>query len=59
MVIDSYLIRKVILSPYATAQGAMVSPAFLKKLSSIIDKSHKPVLLWVFNTPAPQMAGIR
>lgn len=27
----------------------MVSPAFLKKLSSIIDNSEKPVLLWVYD----------
>ena len=28
---------------------AMVSPAFFEKLSSIIDKSNKPILLWIYN----------
>lgn len=26
----------------------MVSPSFLKKISSLIDKSNKPILLWVY-----------
>ena len=45
--------------PICNSSGCpMVSPAFLNKLSSIIDKSNKPVLLWVYDTPAPQMTGI-
>lgn len=36
--------------PICNSSGCpMVSIAFLKKLSSIIDKSEKPVLLWVYN----------
>jgi hypothetical protein len=29
----------------------MVSPAYMKKLSAVIDKSAKPVLLWIYDTP--------
>lgn len=36
--------------PICNSRGCpMVSPGFLNQLSSIIDKSKKPVLLWVFN----------
>ena len=35
----------------------MVSTAFLKKLSAILDKSNRSILLWVYNTPSPA-AGI-
>jgi hypothetical protein len=35
-----------------------VSPAFLKAVSSIIDQSRKPVLLWIYYTPAPQLTSI-
>ena len=45
--------------PICNSSGCpMVSPTFLKQLSSIIDKSNKPVLLWLYNTPAPQIAKI-
>ena len=33
----------------------MVSFSFLDKLSSVIDKSPKPVLLWVYDGPSPPM----
>jgi hypothetical protein len=45
--------------PICNSSGCpMVSLAFLKKLSSIIDQSGKPVLLWIYYTPAPQLTSI-
>jgi hypothetical protein len=36
--------------PICNSRGCpMVTPAFLKQLEQIIDKSDKPVLLWIFN----------
>lgn len=36
--------------PICNSRGCpMVSPAFLKQLQTIIDKSEQPVLLWIFN----------
>ena len=36
--------------PICNSRGCpMVSPAFLKQLQTIIDKSEVPVLLWIFN----------
>ena len=36
--------------PICNSRGCpMVSPAFLKQLQTIIDKSKQPVLLWIFN----------
>jgi hypothetical protein len=41
--------------PICNSSGCpMVSYAFLNRLSTIIDKSDKPVLLWVYDAPIPQ-----
>jgi hypothetical protein len=47
--------------PICNSSGCpMVSFAFLNKLASILDASPKPVLLWVYETPAiPVTAFIR
>ena len=42
--------------PICNSSGCpMVSLAFLKKLSIIVDKSDKPILLWVYNKPTSQV----
>ena len=46
--------------PICNSAGCpMVSHAFLNNLSSIIDKSGKPILLSIYDSPAPQVAGIQ
>jgi hypothetical protein len=36
----------------------MVAPAFFKKLSAIIDKSKKPILLWIYDKPGPLPSAV-
>jgi L,D-transpeptidase catalytic domain len=46
--------------PICNSAGCpMVSLAFLKQLSSVIDNSGKPVLLSIYDSPASQLAGNR
>jgi hypothetical protein len=44
-------------SIYNSSGCPIVSVMFLRKLSSILDKSNKSVLLWVFNAPFHRNAG--
>jgi hypothetical protein len=45
--------------PICNSSGCpMVSFSFLDKLSGIVDKSSKPVLLWVFGTPSNPVAAM-